>query len=233
MAIVVESVGTGTLTSDSTTLTITAPTSIADGNLLLSVVARDTTNAGNVAISGFTRLTYDVDAAASSDSFIAGRCVDLLRKAAASESGNYSATWTGNQQAAGIILRISGHHATSPIVFSASGYAFGQFEMAYRPRVPAGTLIIVGAGINGNPTMSKYDGPTSTERANFPSNTTGGMCKLFVHSYIQAAAGYVAPFTMQSSADAEIYDFIVGIRDAADVGTVESGLHSIEQGISA
>lgn len=229
MAVVVESVGTGQQSSDTTSLTITAPSGIVNGNLLLAIVARDPANAGDVAISGFSLLTPDF-AAQGGD-----RMTQMLIKTASSESGNYSATWTGNQKAVGAILRISGHHTLSPVVALVTGYNDGQYFVCPGVSVPAATLLVQGFGADNSLTpYAKWDGPSSTERVNLTSGGSPGSCGLFVHSHVQSTAGYGAQFGANQASVDDAFAFTLGIRDAGDTSALfEAGLHAIEQGIVA
>ena len=97
------------------TLTVTAPTGITNGDVLVTMcgtTAADTTAIGLPA--GFTEVAEDEPA-------IGGPRFAWGSKIASGESGDYSFTFDGaNTRKAGVIVRLTGNAAVSPV--DASGY---------------------------------------------------------------------------------------------------------------
>jgi len=109
---VIESVAISNQSSSTTSLSCTAPSGIADDDILIICVALDGT-AGNPTSTGFTAL-QNPDSGSNEFAF--------LWKRASSESGNYTVSWTGSEQARIAILRVSGCvTAGSPIDQSPTG----------------------------------------------------------------------------------------------------------------
>lgn len=106
MAVTIESVGVGVQASDTTEITITAPSGIQDGDLLIAGISKDGGSTNAVGLAGWASPTPY----AGTLNFYRGT---VLYKIASSESGDYTFTWSGNEQASGAILRISGHHPTN------------------------------------------------------------------------------------------------------------------------
>lgn len=104
-----QSAGTATA-GNSDTVTVTAPTGIADGNILLAVIYAEPGTQTISPPTGFTSILKK--ASGASEDF----CVEWFWKRASGESGNYAFTETGNTWGNGIIHRISGAIASgSPI----------------------------------------------------------------------------------------------------------------------
>lgn len=101
---VVESVSSAANGSTETEqLTVTAPSGIQDGDLL--IVAYDNASEGTGVLTGFT----NIDGRA----YASGMCRTWY-KIADGESGNYTITWTNNSRACIVMARISGVDPTAP-----------------------------------------------------------------------------------------------------------------------
>lgn len=97
---VVESSGTGVATG--TSLTISAPSGIQDGDLLIIYAAYSRTDDDFTLPPGFTNIPI-----ANAGGSIRGV---MGWKIASSESGDYVINWSGSAQCAGAVLRISNHN---------------------------------------------------------------------------------------------------------------------------
>jgi hypothetical protein len=95
-----ESVSEASGSGSGGTLTITAPTGIADDDILATFIFMDG-DAGAPVISGFTREDSFTTSQSTAEIF-------FLWKRASSESGNYDVTWTGNESVHGTMIRVSG-----------------------------------------------------------------------------------------------------------------------------
>lgn len=89
------------LTSNNTTITITAPAGIVDNDVLIICLATDGNSTNHIFPSGFV-LIGEVHAPLNRATLL------VLFKIASSESGNYIVTWTGNEQAIAEMYRIDG-----------------------------------------------------------------------------------------------------------------------------
>lgn len=98
---VVESSGTG-VGAGSTTLSISAPSGIQDGDLLLMYVAYAYAGDDFTLPSGFTNIPI-----ANAGGNIRGI---FAWKIASGESGDYVVSWPATPQASGVVLRISNHN---------------------------------------------------------------------------------------------------------------------------
>jgi hypothetical protein len=106
---VVETVGTPVATaSQGSNITLTAPASIADDDLLVAVIGRGD-ESGTITLTGWTQtenVAHDSNGA-----------LTILWKKAASESGDYTFAWSGGASYAyGAVLRISGWEGTTPFI---------------------------------------------------------------------------------------------------------------------
>lgn len=187
MAVALQTIGLGTQAVDTTSITITAPADIADGDLLLALISVD--SGALVAGTGF-------DVPATGGAAQDGARGTVLTKIASSESGDYNFTWTGNQKASGAILRIDGQ---SDVNFLDEFGIAVTTPGAYPTAVPAfvrhpGSLYVGAVFTDGNET-STVDSPL-TERVDQDSGGASGTCHLYVAtgSPPASAVGHYYPY---------------------------------------
>ena len=111
---VVETISEATASGSGGTMTITAPSGIADDDILATFIFMDG-DAGAPTISGFTRDDNFTTSQGTAEVF-------FLWKRASSEAGNYDVTWTGNEEVSGIMIRVSGcRTGLSPVADTQTG----------------------------------------------------------------------------------------------------------------
>jgi len=121
--------------SDTTSITISTPTDVNEGDLLITAVATDGDTASSLAPPGGEGWT-EINVGDYSSAVTLGAWWKL---ADASESGSHQFTWTGDQQAYGWMMRITGHDPTGPINdWAADG------ESSSAPTSPAVTSTVDG-----------------------------------------------------------------------------------------
>lgn len=94
-------------TTNTTSTTITAPSGIADDDLLVIIIAIDTANTGISFPAGFTTI--------HSENFDSATSLSIAHKVASSESGNYTVSWTNSEQSSAVMLRIDGIVTSDPV----------------------------------------------------------------------------------------------------------------------
>lgn len=93
--------------SGATAMTVTAPTSITDGNVLYLCVVNNNSGAAAATCTGFSQIFHDSSAAPT---------VTILKKTAASESGSYSVASTTSANAAAQMLNYAGGYGSEDVV---------------------------------------------------------------------------------------------------------------------
>lgn len=103
-----------------TSATVTAPTGITNGDLLIIAIACDIVAGGDPGAptfpAGFTQITSHFTPAL----FHGSLRLSWAYKIAASESGNYTVTWTNAAKFSWVSVDISGNKSSSPLDTSAS-----------------------------------------------------------------------------------------------------------------
>lgn len=170
MALVVESVGTGTREAASTDLTITKPASVAVGDLLITVIGVDGGGGATLTtLSGWTLLQNNI-----SGTGIA--CYWRTATSADVSATDYTWSMSGNTtEMSGVILRISGQPTGSEIASSEIDTASETdttvtFTTASAPTTSESLIIMGVSGVN-NVSLSSYattPSATFTERADLP-----------------------------------------------------------------
>lgn len=165
---VFQSFSGATASSTTTSLTVTAPSGIADDDLLVAfIVTAASTSA--ITSSGWTL---------SSSTTHSGGSHDVLYKVASSESGNYTFSWSGNSRATGHIFRIDGADTTTPI--AADEVATGNTSTADPPSSGTVTandfLILTLLDVEGKSGLDNVSGPSlySFNAGSYVQQTTGG-----------------------------------------------------------
>ena len=90
-------------TADGTSITLTAPTGIADGDVLLIVLGLDGDPDTFVNPSGFVQISPT-----DGDHNVAFCTFYVIYKIASGESGNYTVSWVSNEKVQGLMYRITG-----------------------------------------------------------------------------------------------------------------------------
>lgn len=165
---VVQSFSSATLSSTSTSLTITAPSGIADDDLLVALITTADAESA-ITSSGWTL---------SSSVTHSGGSHDVLYKVASSESGNYTFSWSGNSRATGFILRIEGADTTTPIAADQS--TTGTASIADPPASGTVTandfVVITFIDVEGKSGLDSATAPSghSYNSSTYKVQTTGG-----------------------------------------------------------
>ncbi len=164
-----------------TSLTISVPSGTAANDLLLATISTD----GDVTFNtptGWTLLNQGPSP--GNDSTLAV----FYRIAGGSEPTTYTFTWSGNQQAAGAILRYTGVDSITPINTFAT--ATGTSASPTAPSVTttvADTMVVRIFGADFSGTISPP--PGNTLRVGLSSSTGNGATSLGAADLTQAAAG--------------------------------------------
>jgi hypothetical protein len=136
------------LVGSGTTLTITAPGSIVNGNALILLVAA---SAGVSQVftppAGFTQLGSNLQSSGNARVTSAAFC-----KIASSESGNYAISWTnGTTLGVGWVLQFANTSCTSDGIGTAVGNLSTLTSSTFTPANANDLLLIFGAQLAGNP----------------------------------------------------------------------------------
>ncbi len=152
-----------------TSTTVTAPAGIADDDILVFLLDRAEVTSAITWPSGFAELRQ---------TNYAGGSLAMAWKRAASESGNYTASWTGSSRSGAIMYAVSGAFTTGTPVFLSSGAAVNTGTNPDPPQVSAGPddyLAIAFFGQEGKSTARQSATPSGyTEPANSDTGTSGG-----------------------------------------------------------
>ena len=131
----------GDQTSNSTSWTITYPSSIASGDLLLVIISSDGTATASDAATGFTlvRAAVDGDTAAN-------KIVIFEKIADGTETGTFTYTNSGSEQGSWLALRITGWYGSGlPANGAGQQDGDGMSIVSYAPAATSpGTAILVG-----------------------------------------------------------------------------------------
>jgi len=145
MAIVIESQSSNTV-ANSSSITITKPSGVVSGNLMV-MCGNFEINTTVTPPSGWTQITNNVH---SSNQF---RLLSYYKIAGGSEPADYTWSWTNGREATGLIMRISGFNATTPIQTSNSAesntsVASKSFACTVTPTVADSLIIMLLGGRN-------------------------------------------------------------------------------------
>ena len=97
-------------------LTIDKPDSVAQNELMVAVITTDG-NTVDISCAGWTVIQESYTSAVS--------CATFYKVAGAGEADDYTFAWSGNEQAYGFIMRITGNHTSIPVNASALGTGTG------------------------------------------------------------------------------------------------------------
>lgn len=186
---------TAVTTSVTNTATVTAPSGIQDGDLLLFLVATANTAATITGTpSGTTAIRNDATASITANSYW---------KIAASESGNYTFTASANTTWAIACLLIRGVNQTTPI--NVSGGQTGNATDPIAPTITttvANTMLVAWCS-QAETLANTYTAPSGyVERADLNSSILGGVTvagALSANTRVQAAIGASGTATMDST----------------------------------
>ncbi len=152
----INEISEGTAAGNGGTLTITAPLNIANDDILATFVWMDGA-AGAPTITGFTTETGFTTSEGATE-------VYFLWKRAASESGDYDVTWTGNEEMAAIMMRVSGcRTGESPVSDTETGVT-GTGTTATPTAIVtslADTLVLSGVAVDRD-VVESGDAPSGT-----------------------------------------------------------------------
>lgn len=146
---------------------VTAPAGIADGDILVFAVERAVVTGAIIWPSGFNELW---------DQTHFGGSNACSWKRAASESGDYTASWTGDSRNVGIIFAISGAVATGdPTTLGTivTGTGTSIDPPSSDPGSSAARLAVVVIGQEGKNSARFTPDPAYTEPANADGGTSG------------------------------------------------------------
>lgn len=127
-----------------TTITISVPTGVLDGDLLIMAVAlRGGTGVTNFACTGWTSLL--------SSNQGTNVQLNILYRVAASEPANYSPTWTGSFNAAGAIYAASRWDMVAPALTSQAntGSPAAMTAPSITPSNSPALLLLIGGSASG------------------------------------------------------------------------------------
>jgi type II secretory pathway pseudopilin PulG len=227
-AVVYQGFNEGKRTANGTSVTVTAPSGISSGDLLIAAVSTDGSTSGSLASpAGWTLLDRGSDSATQVTLGV------WYKIAGASEPANYTFTWTGNEQAYGWIMRFTGHNSSTPINTSAFQAGTSTSSTPPCPSVTttvANTMIVrIGAfdralitvdspGLSGHTTITM-------DRSNTNSNACSGGA-----GYKQQAAIGASGTVNFALTGAENYRTVtIAIAPAVSSGTVSGGAGYVRQ----
>lgn len=209
----------GTVTSNSTSWTLTYPTNIAAGDLLLAFVASDG-NPGETWPGSWKRL-----AKASGTGAAIILCGGVV--AAGTESGNFTLTMSAGEQGGWRVFRITGWFGgmlPNESVHTADGFdalnvANGTNNLPNPPNLDPGgwatedTLWIAGCGVDTSRTISVYPLPdrNTADVSGGSNGATLGLCTT------ESAVSALDPGTFTISAADDWGALTVAVRPAAAV----------------
>jgi type II secretory pathway pseudopilin PulG len=224
--------GEGKRTTNAMSVTITAPTGISSGDLLIAAVVTDGSTSGSLAApvgGGWTLLNRGSD---SGNNMTLGIWWKI---AGASEPANYVFTWAvSNEQAYGWIMRFTGHDPANPI----NAWQFQQgTSTSSTPPCPsvnttvANTMIVRIGGFDlhdvtiDNPGLPiGYTTITMDESNNNNNACSGGAgCKQ------QAAIGASGAVNFALTAARRYRTFTIAIAPLVVTGTVSGGAGYVRQ----
>lgn len=182
MAIAVGSVSNTPTYGTRTNSTITAPSGITDGDLLVAVLhVGDPTSLPALTVTpptGFTEITNSPSASAKSDPYTIA--MHIYYKVASGESGNYTFTHT-SAESEGYMYRLTGCNTSTPIDVTpvaesyADGSAGGQTSaIASMTTVTNGAFIIAADSAWDAPGAGNWSGTTPT----LTTRRTGSISKI-------------------------------------------------------
>lgn len=215
----------GTVTGNSTSWTLTYPTNIAAGDLLIMLVATDGLNAGSTAPSGWEYAI--VDQQTSAVTILCGR-----KLAAGSETGTFALPLSSSEQGSWRIFRVpaASWSGGSLPIFAFQGAqvdgdglsALAAFGASINPNPPSlnpanwateDTLWIAACAVDTSRTISVYPSNMPDRRTADVSGGAGG-ASLGVATAESAAASFdPATFTISNSDDWSA--LTIAIRPAA------------------
>lgn len=210
MAATYQSVATGSSTGGN--YTITKPSGTVDGDLLFLVSYQDPDGSPtNQTASGFTQVGSTLDNATGS--------IKLWRKAASGEGASYTIGCDSAAAGVGIMIRVNGHNAASPIDGTAQTSTGAASTSHVAPSVTdvagSDSLLITGAYGLCNGTAASYTGLSAgTERADLQP-ATGNWIVGSLGTEALAASGATGTRTWTCSISRAWNTFAVAIASAS------------------
>jgi PKD repeat protein len=197
-------------------VTVSKPSGVADGDLLVAVLRSSTSAASaDFACSGWTRGASTAFTANSATSRLHGIYYKKIPSAAAETATSYTFTFTGTAgRVSGQIFRVTGSDPTTPIqvattAYDASGITNGSRMLAVTA-TGAGLLIVAGSNETTSPNSSTPTTPAGTTFIGISESTTGtSVTRSTTAAYSKAitGAGSTGTFDVvwgaQSSSNAE------------------------------
>ena len=219
MAIVIESTANNVAWANSTDLTISKPAGVVSGDLMVFCGFFEV-NTTITAPSGWTQITNTTHTA---NNF---KLATYYKIAGGSEPADYTWSWTNSRNSAGIILRISGHDATTPIQTSnsaesnVSGSA-KTFAAGVTPSTANSLLLMwLGSrpGVGGSFTWSSQaiatSNPTWTEQLD-STNTNVFNCTLSTAIRVEATGTGNTSASMSYSGTADAMGQLIVVNPAS------------------
>ena len=205
-----------------TTLVITAPAGIVDGDILIAFLASNLSNTDWTHPAGFTE-TFDSQHVAGSNRSA------VSWKLASGESGNYTFTSTGSVDHAGAILVFSGAVSTGPE--DTQGTEVTDAAAAYDFLCPAATttranaMVIRAVLTGGNGSLTSVAPPTGyTERADIAGDAAGeNMAAVYTIDTLQADAGSTGTINIVATGTGTMRGFAVTVALSPPVAAVSGG----------
>lgn len=200
------------------TTTITAPTGITDGDVLIICTATD----GNAGTFVWPTDFIEIDAGVGPSS----RCtLGAAYKIAASESGNYVVSWDNSEQAISQMYRIDGAVSGSEIQDPNESSTGTSITASITPVLATdsdASLVIVAMGMDDDDvtTDGGGDGDYTTEDVDV-SNTGANTCAIGIQSRSEATAAVPLQCDLTLTASEEFFAMWFAVRSIAPATGVD------------
>ena len=200
---VAPSIATSTLgaTGSGTSITVTAPTSISNGDLLVFVISFDGT-AANPSVSNdgtgasWVREVYEDGS---------NQELAVFMKIAASETGDYTCNWTGNEGVVANCLRITGHLSSGYFELGTATNAGGNTSpsnaASMTPNTDNNLMLACHAIDRDRITSGQSDGGTgwTTLTCEESGGAGGSACAISTKTITTAAASSDSTFSLSTN----------------------------------